>query len=284
LFYFSLNSIKMKDINTAEAYNKFAKYYDLYVNDFKDDLALYRSFCNKGDKILEVGCGTGRVLKYLLNNGINDITGVDISDEMLKIAQNQLGKYLNTKALLLKKHDFSMGPLRRNFDKVFITYYTFNYILDKPDKFLRNIFLSMGNNSLIAIDLFYPILFLEPESDGVWIESEIKYRANETIILRSKKSFDGTFEHRILVFIENGKATTIESRRRFYSKEETEDLLYKAGFSNVKVIYGYSLGDTSKFTDDYPLRGFNKFNINLDEYANREEVKPNFVAYAYKPV
>jgi len=272
----------MDNVNTAESFNKFARYYDLYVNNFKDDLNLYRSFCHEDDKVLEVGCGTGRVIKFLLENNLSNITGVDISDEMLRIAQKKLDKYFSLNNLSLKRHKFSREALRKEFDRVFITYYTFNYILDKPIKFLRNIYLSMANNSLIAIDLFYPLLFLEPELDNVWLEREIVLGSNKTVQLRSKKMFDGTFEHRILVFIEDGKTTTIESSRRFYPKEEIERLLNEAGFSNIKAIYGYYLGDTSKYTDDYPLLGFNKFNVDLDEYANREEAKPNFVVYANK--
>jgi ubiquinone/menaquinone biosynthesis C-methylase UbiE len=274
----------MGHINAVEAYNKFAKYYDAYVNDFKEDIELYCKFCKQNDNILEVGCGTGRVLKRLLEKGLKNITGVDISDEMLKLARTKLDKYLNNKRLTLETHDFSIEPLRKSFNKVFITYYTFNYILDKPEKFLRNIYSSMADNSLIVIDLFYPLLFLDPESDGVWIERELKYGANKTITLRSKKTFDGTFERRILVFAEGDTTTTIESERRFYSKTEIEELLHKTGFRNVRVIYGYSFGDTRKFDDDYPLRGYNIFNVDLKEYANREEAKPNFISYAFKPL
>jgi ubiquinone/menaquinone biosynthesis C-methylase UbiE len=273
----------MTDIKTAEAYNKFAKYYDAYINDFKDDLALYCSFCSENDRILEVGCGTGRVLKCLLDKGLTDVTGVDTSEEMLKIAKKKLLKYLNSKLLTLRMHNFRQEPLKKNFNKVFVTYYTFNYILENPAKFLRNIYLSMGNNSLVCIDLFYPMLFLDPTLDNVWTERKLKLEGDRTVTLRSKKSFDGSLEQRILVFVENGNTTTIESTRRFYTKEEIEKLLYDSGFTNVKAIYGYSIGDTSKFAeDDYPLHGYNEFNVNLEEYANREETKPNFVVYAYK--
>jgi len=272
----------MSNTKIAEAYNKFAKYYDSYVKDFSDDLDLYRSFCGKNDKILEVGCGTGRVIKSLLDKGLTNITGIDISDEMLRIAQKKLNNYLNSKNLNLKKHDLFATPLLENFEKVFVTYYTFNYILNNPDKFLKNIYLSMKKDSFIIIDLFYPLLFLDPASDNIWIEREIPFKESKNVTLRSKKTFDGTFEKRILVFVEGGSSTTVETSRRYYPREEIEELLHNAGFRNIKAIYGYSLGDRSKFSENYPLRGYNKFNIDLEEYANREEVKPNFVVYANK--
>ncbi|MEJ2307523.1 MAG: methyltransferase domain-containing protein [candidate division WOR-3 bacterium] len=272
----------MNDINTSEAYNKFAKYYDAYVNGFSDDLDLYRSFCERNDKILEVGCGTGRVIKYLLEKGLTNITGIDISENMLSIARGKLDKYLKSKSLALKKHDLSATPLLEGFEKLFVTYYTFNYILQNPDKFLRNAYLSMAKNSFIIIDLFYPLLFLDPASDNIWLERKINLKGNKSITLRSKKTFDGTFERRTLVFVGKGDSKTVETSRRFYSREEIEELLHQAGFRNIKAIYGYSLGDTNKFAKDYPLRGYNKFNVDLDEYANREEVKSNFVVYAHK--
>jgi len=272
----------MSDINTIKNYNKFAKYYDAYIGSFCDDLDLYRSFCDKNDKILEVGCGTGRILKYLLDMGLKNITGIDVSKEMLALAREKLSKHLSAKTLNLEKHDFLIESLKRSYNKVFITYYTFNYILDKPGKFLRNIYLSMKNNSLITIDLFYPMLFLDPGSDNVWIEKELNLSESKTIALRCKKSFDGTFEHRILVFVEDGKTTTVETSRRFYSKEEIGELLHKAGFRNIKVIYGYSFGDSSKLIEDYPLHGFNECNVDLKKYESREELKNNFVVYAHK--
>jgi len=268
--------------NAVKAYSKLAKYYDTYVNDFKDDLALYRSFCDNTDKVLEVGCGTGRVLKYLLDKGLKNLTGIDMSEEMLVLARMKLDKYINNNTLTLENHDFATEPLKGSFNKAFITYYTFNYIIDKPDKFLKNIYLSMKNNSLIAIDLFYPRLFSDPESDNVWSERKIKFGENKSITLREKKSFDGHFEERVLVFVEDGKATTVETSRRFYSKEDIEKLLHDAGFRNIKVIYGYSFGDSSESTEDYPLHGYNEFNVDLNKYANREEAKLNFVIYAHK--
>jgi len=274
--------VKMGEKNTKETYKKFVEYYDAYVGDFNDDSNMYLSFCEKGDKILEVGCGTGRVLKYLLDKGLTNITGVDTSEEMLAVTQKKLNKYLKDKNLTLEKHDFAEIPLPEGFNKVFITFYTFNYIIDKPDKFLKNIYLSMASNSLIIIDLFYPRLFSDPESDNTWTESEIKTGADKKITLQDKRVFDGEFEKRVQVFVEDDKRTTIETVRKYYSREEIEKLLHEAGFRNIKLIHGYSIGDSDKFFEDYPLLGFNEFNIDQNRYLKREEAKQNFVVYSHK--
>lgn len=271
----------MEKVDTTEAYNKFAKYYDIYVNDFKEDIELYCSFCRKGDRVLEVGCGTGRVLKFLLDKGLTNVTGIDVSDGMLDICRNKLDKYIENNNLTLKKHDFCSRSLKGDFDKVFVTFYTFNYIVVNPVKFLRNIASSMCNNGLIVIDLFYPKLFLEPESDGIWVERKIKLGGNRIILLRDKREFDGSIERRTQVFIEDNVETVVETARRFYSREEMGKLLLDAGFRNIKVIYGYSLGDdTGAETEHYPLCGYDEFNVNAEEYTNREEVKRNYVIYA----
>ena len=272
----------MGEGNTMEAYDKFAEYYDTYVGDFKDDITLYLSFCEKGDKILEVGCRTGRVIKYLLDKSLTSITGVDTSEEMLARARKKLNKYLNNNILTLQNHDFSKEPLKTKFNKVFITFYTFNYVVNEPDKFLKNIYLSMENNSLIVIDLFYPKVFLNPELDNVWVEREIVCENDRLVKLREKRSFDGEFEKGIQVFTEDSEESIVETLRKYYSREEIEELLYRGRFRNTKLIYGYSMGDSSKLTDDYPLFGFNELNIDPDKYANREEPKHNFVVYAHK--
>jgi SAM-dependent methyltransferase len=272
----------MSDKDPTETYKKFAEYYDLYVGDFNDDLNLYSSFCEKDDKILEVGCGTGRVIKYLLDKGLNNITGVDTSEEMLDVARKKLNKYLEYNMLDLRKHDFAETPLQKGFNKVFITFYTFNYIINNPDKFLKNIYLSMASNSLIIIDLFYPRLFSDPESDNIWTEREIKNGADKVITFRDKRVFDGEFEERVQVFVEGDRTTTIETSRKYYSREEVKKLLHDSDFRKIKFIHGYSIGDSSSIEEDYPLQGYNEFNLDPSKYKNREEAKSNFVVYAHK--
>ncbi len=56
-------------MSSQETYQRFAQYYDLYIGDFSADLPLYRFPCTPGLRILEIGCGTGRVLRVLLEKG-----------------------------------------------------------------------------------------------------------------------------------------------------------------------------------------------------------------------
>lgn len=55
---------------------------------------------DSGETILEVGCGFGRNIKYLMSQGIRSsrITGVDLSPEMIRKARRYLGKsHINLK-------------------------------------------------------------------------------------------------------------------------------------------------------------------------------------------
>lgn len=253
----------MSNFNTIEVYSKFAKYYDTYVKDFKDDLDFYFSFCEKDAKILEVGCGTGRILKYLLEKDLTNITGIDISEEMLNLAKEKLNKYLIPKILTLKNHNFETGFFKNGFDTVFVSFYTFNYILKNPIKFLKNIYLSMKNDSSIVLDLFYPKTLANPEIEGKWIEREFTLCNGNSVKLKDKRSFDGSFEKRIQIFTEDNNKTEIETNRRFFDKKEIKNLLTNSGFQNVE------------FTENYLPKDLHKLNT-------REETSRNFQVRAAK--
>ncbi len=65
-----------------------------------------------GNKVLEVGCGTGDFSVYLSNFGYN-VTGIDLSDNMLLVARNKLSilkKSISQRKELMKNPDFMMDP------------------------------------------------------------------------------------------------------------------------------------------------------------------------------
>jgi len=221
-------------MNSISTYKKFAKYYDLYVGEFTNDLPIYLSFCDIKDNILEVGCGTGRVLKALLENG-NKVTGVDVSDEMLKIAEKNLESSIQHGKLILKNHNFNNEPLKEMYNKCFITFFTFNYLLNNPVEFVKNVYACMLPNAVILADLFYPKGLNDNSIQGKWKTKKFK-----NIILRDKREIKDKIETRIQVFDEGDTKIEIETKRRYYSPLEVKFFFEKAGFINIEFAIGYN--------------------------------------------
>jgi SAM-dependent methyltransferase len=79
----------------SDAYELFAEYYDLEYDSFDVDLDFYRQFARQANgPILEIGCGTGRVLRALADLGL-PLTGVDNSPEMLSRAGSRMPSGVN---------------------------------------------------------------------------------------------------------------------------------------------------------------------------------------------
>src|SRR5260221_9070192 len=73
-------------------YDAIAPFYDIEHSRFDDDLDMYRNFAELcGGKILELACGSGRLLLPLAREGYT-LTGVDTSVRMLELARTALGQ------------------------------------------------------------------------------------------------------------------------------------------------------------------------------------------------
>ena len=59
-----------------------------------------------GKDVLEVGIGTGRIARQVLERGCRSLTGLDISPETIEIAGTQLSAFPNTKLILADVIDF----------------------------------------------------------------------------------------------------------------------------------------------------------------------------------
>ena len=74
-----------------------------------------------GKKIMEIGCGTGEISKRLADCGY-EVCGIDISEEMLKIAGT---KYPN---LNIKKEDMRTIKIESEFDAIVCVFDALNYL------------------------------------------------------------------------------------------------------------------------------------------------------------
>jgi SAM-dependent methyltransferase len=87
-----MKSMKIEQ-NNSDPYAEIAEFYDLEHDDFEDDLAFYVHMATLGGgPVLELGCGSGRIMRPLLDAGLK-VTGLDASTVMLARA----GARLSTK-------------------------------------------------------------------------------------------------------------------------------------------------------------------------------------------
>jgi SAM-dependent methyltransferase len=231
---------------TAEnTYARFAAFYDAYVGDYKQDIPFYLELASGcASRILEVGCGSGRILMPLLRAGCR-VTGVDISDEMLNLASRKIKKEFPQGDCILLNHNFLNGPLVPVFGLALVTFYTFNYLLTPEDQktFLRNIAESLLPDSTIALHLFCPGPLLHPETSGKWIEKGRYQIENQNIRLHDfRHMMDDQIEERLQAFsYESGKREEIRTLRRWVNGDEIIALFSSAGFSSPVLISEFDL-------------------------------------------
>jgi len=246
---------------SIETYKVFSNFYDLYVGKFDADFDFYKSYCSKTDKILEIGCGTGRILNVLLNSDCK-VTGVDISQEMLEKARAKFINQLDDGQLSLINHNFISDKLNDSFDKILLSFYTFNYILDLPIDFLKNVHNSLNDNGMLLMDLFYPKALYDQSINGKWLDKE--YNINGYLIkIRDCRTMDKDIEYRQQIFIIDETETKIDTQRKYYSPSSLKEIFKTAGFQDVEFSY------------DYDYKGF-------EEMINETKLKSNYVVKVKK--
>ena len=109
---------------------------------------------SKNTKILELGCGSGKVIAYLCKKGAieRNITGVDISNRLLDIARK---KYPEAKFI---KSDISSIKIPQKSFQLILAIRTFEYLSNKElVKTLKTCFSSLKKNGVLFIIIGHPI-------------------------------------------------------------------------------------------------------------------------------
>lgn len=132
-------------------YNDIAKFYDGVLGKFNEPHGYIRKKINKfhtGAKtLLELGCGTGN--NILILKKYFEVSGMDISEQMLKIA---LKKNPTTKFYLQDMKTFSID---KKFDVILCLYDTINHLTLFSDwkKLFNNVCLHLNKNGVFIFDI-----------------------------------------------------------------------------------------------------------------------------------
>jgi SAM-dependent methyltransferase len=117
-----------------DSYAALARFYDLENAEFTEDLPCWIDLARTlGGPVLELGCGSGRVMLQLAREGF-DVTGVDSSPAMLALARGRLARQKNLAAkITLVEENFVRLRLGKTFPLILLPFNTLAHMVDPAD-------------------------------------------------------------------------------------------------------------------------------------------------------
>ena len=106
----------------------------------------------RGEKFCELACGTGNISLIMSRLGY-DVTGIDSSEEMLKVAQAKLAKTKRNNSHFIN-HDMVTYSSEESFDRAICVYDSINYISNTRSvaQFFKNVYASLKPNGTFVFD------------------------------------------------------------------------------------------------------------------------------------
>jgi ubiquinone/menaquinone biosynthesis C-methylase UbiE len=226
-------------------YDPFARYYDADFRGYTEDVPFYREMSRRmGGPILELMCGTGRVLIPLAEAG-HPITGVDISPAMLAIARQHLDD-AGLSANLIEGDVRSVSLPEQAYGMAFVAVNSFMHLETVRDQIatLETARRALTRRGTLVIDLFNPdpieisrednrlVLDRFYEIDGrqvqkfVAIDSDAATQTSHVTYLYDETDETGHVYRRTMRFV-----------MRWFYRYEIEHLLARAGFT-LRAVYG----------------------------------------------
>ena len=229
-------------------FDPIARFYDLFYGERDDDVQMYRDFALAADgPILELGCGTGRVLIPLTREGYH-VTGLELSAAMLATARTKVGAAGVDERATLLQGDMRDFDLPTRFALAFIPINTFMHCYDTQQQLscLRCIHRHLQPGGQLVVDVFHPDLQTLLESDGRLVsEGTVSDpETGHTIHRFYTRRLDLATQTQNITFILDEtdltgtvRRTLFPFRMRFVYRYEMELLLHAAGFS-LETVYG----------------------------------------------
>jgi len=255
----------MGESNTYDDYASIAELYD-HVTLYRDrsDVPFFvEAATNSGGPVLEIGCGTGRVLIPTARAGV-DIVGLDFSRQMLDVCRRQLAhepQEVQSRVQLVHE-DMRRFELGRRFNLATIPFRPFQHLLTVDDQLacLTRIHRHLFDGGRLILDLFNPSLeFLVNRPVGEELEDEPEFRTPDgrRVVRRHKTVSQDRFTQvnasELIYYVTHpdGREERLVHafHIRYLFRFEAEHLLWRAGFAIEHLYAGY---DRSEYGTTYP--------------------------------
>ena len=232
-------------------YSDFSIYYDKFHAQVSEDIPLVLEISLRaGGPILELGCGSGRLLLPLARAGL-EVIGLDNSPEMLAILESEIEKEGDRLRDLIhiKQHDFreptDITPPPNGILIGFNTLFHINHQqLDSSLKYWHQL---LNPGGLLYIDILNPLDLEQLESEGehgalsdLPFEEEFTFQDEEAdvkIQSRSKVEQAGQIYRVEWLMTRNTESYSTIFEFYYYYLHQIQLALDQAGF-NIRSIWG----------------------------------------------
>ena len=119
---------------------------DMIKNDVIIGKILDNAEIEAGQDVLDVACGTGVMFPYYLQRGVASVTGIDISPEMVKIAESKFASEAGVKVIC---GDVEEVPFEKKFDRI-VVYNAFPHF-PKPKRLIKILAGHLKENGRLTI-------------------------------------------------------------------------------------------------------------------------------------
>jgi SAM-dependent methyltransferase len=235
-------------------FEAYAHLYDLDYADEDLDLPVVLSFAARcGSPILELGCGTGRLVVPLAQEGYH-VTGVDLSEAMIDRARTKVAEQDLSGRATLVVQDIRRLALEDKFTLAYAAINSFMHLTSADDQLaaLVRIRRHLQPGGLLVLDLFNPDPGRLAESHGqVILDKVLKDPASGDRLMKfhTERVDLGRQIVYVTLFVDRVddrgavQRTWFPFTLRYLYRDELVLLLRHAGF-DVETIYGsYDLDD-----------------------------------------
>jgi SAM-dependent methyltransferase len=234
-------------------FDAFARYYDADYGAVADDLPFYREVARRaGGPVLEVMCGSGRLLLPLARAGLR-LAGVDVSGAMLDLARERLAAAGLSERVELLEADIRERAPRGPFGLAIVAINSFMHLADTDGQLaaLSHIHAALRPSGLLALDLFNPDPRALAAQNGALVLDKQFALADGTQVQKfvaQHVDMAAQISHVTFIYDEidtAGRVTrsTLPFPMRWLYRYELEHLLARAGFLLDGLYGSYDLDD-----------------------------------------
>jgi SAM-dependent methyltransferase len=240
-------------------YDQIAPFYDVEHAHFDEDIDLYMNFAElRGGPLLELACGSGRLLLPLAHAGY-EVTGVDTSAAMLDLARQALETEGVAARCTLARQDMCALRLEKKFHMAFIALGSFGHVIQRKaqQQALAAIRAHLTSSGTFILDIsnedarYMESMGGQVLHQGTWqlddgnmVTHFISPASSSTRHLLDLTHFYDSHKQG-----ESVRRTITRTQLYLFERNEAELLLEQAGFA-VKDVYGNY--DLSQYEHDSP--------------------------------